>query len=71
MIDPGWISLAAEAVKFIFSTISKYLDGDQSTETRRVIDVLPLKLRSRILAEARRVEAVKALAEARGERPIE
>lgn len=46
MSTGSWIELGGRAAAFIIETIAKYVDGDNSEPVKRVIDVLPISMRS-------------------------
>ncbi len=50
----SWLTLAGQLAGFAISMVNRYLDGDDSPEVMRVIDVLPAEMRADVEHERQR-----------------
>lgn len=66
-MDAQWATLIAEGVKWLVELIMRYATQGEDAEIKRVIDVLPNPLKSRLVAEAEREAMRRELAEELGE----
>jgi len=63
------LSLAFKAAEFVAGIIARFIEGDDSAEVRRVMDVLSPELRADAELERQRVQDRKALVDALGTDP--